>query len=283
MVTRDVTEAEAMERDRFRSTYLRSLSDVMAHWTPEMQEEIARHNQGWRVGVTDFEGYLRNSELRFWTAYSALRRHGSVDRLCDVGGFFGVFPLTLRRLGHEVAMTESLQYYSESFTALFDFLRREGVTIIDHDPFTGKAPEVAAFDAVTVLAVLEHYPHSLKPFMTAVRAMVKPRGRLCIEVPNIAYWPRRWALMNGRSPLVPVGEIYRSEIPFLGHHHEFTGAELCSLVELSGLQQIEMIHYNYSFQGKLLMRLISDFPLTLMSLMPSMRECVCVVAGVQEK
>lgn len=277
-----MTELQPMERERFRATYLRSVSDVMAFWTPAMQAEIARHNQGWRVGVTDFAGYLKNSELRFWNAYEALARCGSVRRACDVGGFFGVFPLTLSRLGFEMAMTESLQYYSDSFSGLFGFLRGQGVEIIDHDPFSGRPPAGDVFDAVTVLAVLEHYPHSLESFMRAVKAMVKPRGHIYIEVPNIAYWPRRWGLMRGRSPLVPLEEIFRSATPFLGHHHEFTHRELCALAELSELDVVESRHFNYSFRGPLHMRLISDLPLTLASVWPNMRECLAILARSRE-
>lgn len=278
-----MTEIQPVDRERFRATYLRSVSEVVAFWTPAMQEEIARHNQGWRVGVTDFGGYLRNSELRFWNAYEALCRGSSGSRVCDIGGFFGVFPLTLKRLGFEMAMTESLQYYSDSFTDLFDFLRGQGVEIIDHDPFSGKPAPGAVFDAVTVLAVLEHYPHSLESFMRAVKAMVKPHGHIYIEVSNIAYWPRRWGLMRGRSPLVPIEEIFRSATPFLGHHHEFTHRELCALADLTELDVVESRHFNYSFQGPLHMRLISDLPLTLASMQPDMRECLAILTRVRTR
>lgn len=263
------------DRERFRRTYLRSLEDILRFWTPEMQAEIGRHNAGWKT--LDFPGYLRQSELRYWIAATALHRSGPVRSLCDVGGFFGAFPLTMRRLGVEVAMTEALEYYSDSFSPLFTYLRAEGIEILDHDPFEKERGVDRSFDVVTAMAVIEHYPHSLKRFIAFMRSVTAPGGRLYIEVPNIAYWPRRVALLRGRSPLSRVEDIYESAVPFIGHHHEYTLDELHRLAGLSGLKMVGESHFNYSFVGPWIKRMVSDPVLTLMSLRPSMRECLGVV------
>lgn len=270
----------SVNREQFRRVYLNSVNDVLRFWTPSMQAEISRHNVGWRKNRTDFGGYLRHSELRYWIAFDVVRRTGPFSSYCDVGGFFGAYPLTLRRLGIDVSMTETLGYYSDSFLPLFAYLRQEGVEIIDHDPFEQEPLAGHCFDVVSAMAVLEHYPHSQRRFLEFMRSVAAPDGRLYIEVPNMAYWPRRWALLQGRTPLAPIEDIYESAVPFIGHHHEFTWDELQRLVALAGLEFIDGECYNYSFVGPWIKRFISDPLLTLMSMRPSMRECLAVVLRI---
>lgn len=262
----------------FRRLYAQSIEDVFQFWTSEMQAEIAKHCYPWRQGATDFKHYLVASETRYLITCETIAATGDFSSLCDVGGFFGVFPLALARMGYSVAMTEALKYYSQSFDPLFAYLRENGVRIVDYDPFDGPPPLTNEFDVISVQAVLEHYPHSLRQFMDNVSAMLRPQGRLYLEVPNIAYWPKRKELMLGRTPLVPVQDIYHSAVPFIGHHHEYTMTELQDLVALGGFKVEKANYFNYSFRGRLINRVYSDWPLTLMTLFPSMRECISVIA-----
>ncbi len=264
-------------RERFRQIYLECVNDVLRFWTPSMQAEIARHNVGWKKERTDFAGYLRHSELRYWLAFDVIRRSGPFSTYCDIGGFFGAYPLALKRLGIDVVMTEALGYYSDSFSPLFDYLRREGVRIIDHDPFEEGSAVEGQFDIVGAMAVLEHYPHSQRRFLQFMRSLLAPGGRLYIEVPNIAFWPRRLALLRGYSPLPSVADVYESEVPFLGHHREFTIDELRQLAAMAQLKVIDEEQFNYSFVGPWIKRFISDPLLTVMSHSPSMRECLAIV------
>lgn len=266
------------DRHKFRQVYLQSVEDVLTYWTPVMQAEISRHNHGW--SSTDFRQYLRQSEIRYWVALCAMEQTGQLSSLCDVGGFFGAFPLTMRRLGLDVAMTEALGYYSDSFSPLFTYLRHQDVEIIDHDPFEATEPILKKFDVVCAMAVLEHYPHSPRRFLDQLSGMVNSTGRLYIEVPNIAYWPRRLALMRGQSPLSSIEDIFHSAVPFIGHHHEFTMDELHRLAKLANLKVVHANSYNYSFVGPWIKRFISDPILTLMSNRASMRECLSVVLAM---
>ncbi|MBN8539924.1 MAG: methyltransferase domain-containing protein [Deltaproteobacteria bacterium] len=274
---------DSITKTDFYSAYHESVTDVTRFWTTAMQTEIARHNAGWQIGRIDFVEYLRKSDLRYWVAFNMLQKSGPFRSICDVGGFWGAYPLTLRRLGLEVSMTEALNYYSESFNPLFNYLIKEGVAVIDTDPFEDDTERIAGkFDVVSAMAVLEHYPHSQRKFLDFMRSMVEPDGRLYIEVPNIAYWPRRIALLCGKSPLANIGDVFLSEKPFTGHHREYTPADLQMLASIGQFDVVDRIQFNYSFRGPWIKRFISDPMLTLMSQIPAMRECTAVLLKPQQ-
>lgn len=230
----------------FEAVYREAVEQVLRYYTPDMQKEMARHNVGWSSERTDFRSYLHRSAIRFYIASCALLSR-NVRSICDVGGFWGVLPLTLRRLGvPDVAMTETLAFYGDAFEPLFTFLRDSEVTIHNFDPFGTSAELPDRFEALTLMAVVEHYPHSVKSAMETLQRMMRDDGCLYVEVPNIAYLPNRLALLRGRSPLTSIEDIYQSSVPFIGHHHEFGPGELRRLCELAGLEVEGEWAYNYS-------------------------------------
>jgi SAM-dependent methyltransferase len=175
-------------------------------------------------------------------------------------------------------MTEAKTYYSRAFDPLFSFIEQQDVEILDYEPFSPDADLSRTFDGVTAMAVLEHFPHSPRLFMDNVRSLVETGGVVYLEVPNIAFWPKRLRfLLHGSSPLTPLEEIYDSEIPFIGHHHEYTLGELRALTRLSCLEIVEEQQYNYSEDlfpfGKALRR---PWIYLVPPLVRSTRECLAV-------
>lgn len=239
---------EKMTFAEFKRIYDEAVDLVLGRFTPQMQNEIALHNDGWRVGRMDLRRYLQASAERYFRAYCALQ-DGGARNVCDVGGMWGVFPLTLRRIGYPATMTEALRYYSQAFDEVFGLLSAEGVEIIDYDPFDPAAEPIGRFDFVSLMAVLEHYPHSPRHLLENVKRMLNPTGTCYIEVPNIAYWPKRIGLLFGETPLPDISEIYRSEVPFTGHHHEYTMRQLNEVTELAGLRITGRATYNYSIRS----------------------------------
>ncbi|MBI4530045.1 MAG: methyltransferase domain-containing protein [Candidatus Latescibacteria bacterium] len=240
---------------------------------------MAVHNYGWTLGLTNFEVYLCASSIRYYKAYLSFAGDKNARRVCDVGGFWGVFPVTLKELGYDITMTETLQYYSDAFGDLFKFIADRGVNILDYDPFQPGVPIPGCFDVITVMAVVEHYPHSLKYFIQNIMAMIHPGGTLYIEVPNIAYWPKRLNLLFGRTPLVPLKDIFTSEIPFIGHHHEFTISELRDLVQLAGLSLLSEDYFNYSPNNLPSLKTILRYPTRFLAflLLKDTQELLAVV------
>ena len=273
----------ALQASSFERAYLSAVEDVLrtSRWSPELQREFSRHCVGWSPERFDFGEYLRKSLRRYQIAIAAMDRPGGLGRICDVGGFFGAFPLALARLGQDVSMTEALCYYSKAFHPLFDYLRDEGVKIIDWDPFDRPlAIEHGRFDTVTLMAVLEHYPHSPEAILRNVRAIMSDRGALLVEVPNIAFWTRRIDLVRGRTPLVPIADKWNSATPFIGHHHEYTMAELERLMKLAGLPIRRRGSFNYSLTGSLVRRMLTNPIQTIATgILADARECLFVVCG----
>ncbi|MFN0277988.1 MAG: methyltransferase domain-containing protein [Pyrinomonadaceae bacterium] len=267
----------------FDTVYQSSVAEIWPHWNETMQAEIARHCVAWSPGRMDFLSYLQLSSIRFYNAYCALIETGSKS-LCDVGGYWGVWPVTARKLGFDVAMTETLKFYGESFTPLFDHLQQSGVQIADYDPFTRDAEMPRRFDLVTVMAILEHYPHSLKTLIENVKNLTTEKGHLYFEAPNIAYWPKRIDLLRGKTPLAQLADIYRSEEPFIGHHHEFTIEEMRDLASLSGLNIISENFYNYSWAGANQLKLLIRYPVMSLAFMLSKtsRECIAVLCEIKK-
>ena len=277
-----------MNFDAFQKVYADVCRACLRFWTPEMQTEMARHCVSWSPENFNFTSYFELSALRAYYAYLAIVRHvGETGHICDVGGFGGVFPIVLKRLGYTVTMTEALKYYSKSFDPLFDFVRQEGVEIYDYDPFEDAPTLDVAADCLTCMAVLEHYPHSPAQFIQHIKQLVRHDGVLYFEVPNIAYWPKRYALFfKGETPLVNIAQIYASATPFIGHHHEYTGAELKQLAAMAELTVLEERAFNYSNQSRLSarekfghLRRLNLKPLLdewIMNRYPNMRECLAV-------
>ncbi|HYW06665.1 MAG TPA: methyltransferase domain-containing protein [Longimicrobium sp.] len=260
------------------AAYREATERVWRHWTPAMQGEIARHCAGWGAGRFDFRVYLDASSERFRRAYLGVVARPGVRTVCDVGGFWGVFPLTLALLGYRATMTEALGYYSSGFDGLFAALGDAGVEVMDFDPFTSPDPLPRRFDAVTALAVLEHYPHSPSVFLRTVAGGVREGGSIFLEVPNVAFWPKRLALLRGRSPLPPLADVFASAIPFTGHHREYTAAELREVAELAGLEVVSAEQFNYSPPpGGVRGRVRRPLDSLIYALFPNTRECLAVV------
>jgi 2-polyprenyl-3-methyl-5-hydroxy-6-metoxy-1,4-benzoquinol methylase len=230
----------------FRLIYNKHLKELNNFWNKDMQSKIAKHNIGWSQPYS-FKSYLELSVKRFYIAYKEIP--SNVKTCCDIGGFWGIYPLVLKELGYEVTMTEALKYYDESFDQIFNYVSSNGVEIIDIDPFETEINR--QFDYISIMAVLEHIPFSLEFFMGNIKNSMNELGYLYIEVPNVAYYYKRKNLLKGVSPLPKIETIYFSAIPFLGHHHEYSMRELKKLIELANLTEVNNFAYNYSITPSL--------------------------------
>lgn len=231
----------------FSETYRKAVDEIVA-LMPKDWSAIAKHNAAWSRDLFDARKYLLDSEGRFLRAYRILLSDKAM-RVLDVGGFLGALPLTLARLGFKVSIAEKYGYYGGSLDAIAGHLQANGVIIHDvdfTDPAAGLAGLADSFDGITCMAVAEHLAHSPKVLMDNMRQVLKARGTLVFEVPNLAYWPKRILFfLKGRTVLPPMADVYNSAVPFTGHHREYTLEDARYVMEKGGFSIVSECTYNY--------------------------------------
>lgn len=238
----------SITRKEFSGIYqacVREMSERM----PTDWSALAKHNAGWRKARFDAESYLVTSEVRYWHALNFIMKTGARSIL-DVGGFLGPFPLSLKRIGYDVSIAERYSYYGDAMTRIASHLEANGVHVIDAD-LTDPAEMPSAlegrFDALTCMAVAEHLAHSPQGLMDNLRSSLRPGGALVFEVPNLAYWPKRYAFFfRGETVHAPIAEVYHSAIPFTGHHREYTLSDARYVVNEARFRIAEERTFNYT-------------------------------------
>jgi SAM-dependent methyltransferase len=239
-----------IDADDFRRAYRRAVEDVLPYFDRERLKKVAAHNPGWGPDRHDIRAYLRASEQRYVHALGLIdESDGAVverSRILDVGGFFAAFPLALARLGCPVTLSEKYAYYYGAFDDLRGMLEHEGVQVWDEDLTEPMPPRDERFDVILAMAIIEHLHSTPKPLMDNVTRLLSDSGKLVLEVPNIAYWPKRLGALLGGSVHPPLRDVYEAAVPFTGHHREYTIDELRDLVAWSGLDLCGERAFNYT-------------------------------------
>ena len=237
----------------FADAYANAVATVLPYLGQDRLGGLGRHNPAWGPGRFDVATYLDESVIRYGHALRLLAQSPSPlaagASVLDVGGFMGAFPLTLVRLGYRVTLSERYDYYDGAFDDLCARLIAEGVEVLDVDFTEDEISTDRRFDAITNMAMLEHLAHTPKPLMGNLRNALVRDGVLVVEVPNVAYWPKRLAALFGDSTLPPLRDVYDAAVPFTGHHREYTKRDLRNVLEWSGFRVDDLISYNYTPSG----------------------------------
>jgi len=196
-----------------------------------------------------FATYLRQSAIRVYHCVRQLEAGGRPPgTVLEIGSLFGQFPLTLQRLGYRATAVDRYRTYAGAFDAYLDLLRREGVTVVEttREREGEMVSELGAFDAVLSMAVIEHIPHTPRLFLESLVSHVKPGGILVLDTPNIArYWNRK-RLAAGDTIHQDIEKQYASDIPYEGHHREYTRAEMIWMLEQAGCCDVRARYFDYN-------------------------------------
>jgi 2-polyprenyl-3-methyl-5-hydroxy-6-metoxy-1,4-benzoquinol methylase len=221
--------------------------DVVALLPQQDLAPLARRSPG--LAAYDWSAYLRCSAARLVRFLRALRRHAPPGgRVLDLGSYFGNISLMVARDGFSVDAVDSYAAYGAALSPNQDLLRREGVRVLDFSDvgYDLGALGTSGYDAVICAGVIEHIPHTPRPILEAVNRVLKPGGTLLLDTPNLAYLYNRQRLARGESIFPPVEIQYFTEIPFEGHHREYTPDEIRWLVRAIGHDQLGLDTFNYS-------------------------------------
>ena len=207
---------------------------------------LARHSLA-LLGY-DWTGYLRCSAARIVRAHHAVAAHVPAGgRVLDFGSYFGNFALALRTGGFQVDAVDSYDAYGASLAGCVSLMREAGIAIHDFG-VEGAALDALAgqFDAVICAGVVEHIPHTPRLLLERLTTLLKPGGVLVMDTPNLAYLYHRLALLEGRSIFAPLAGQYYTELPFEGHHREYTVAEVQWMLAAAGHEVLSIDTFNYS-------------------------------------
>jgi 2-polyprenyl-3-methyl-5-hydroxy-6-metoxy-1,4-benzoquinol methylase len=207
---------------------------------------LARHSPA-LLGY-DWTGYLRCSAARIVRAHRAAATHAPAGgRVLDFGSYFGNFALALQGGGFRVDAVDSYAAYGASLSGCVNLMREAGIAVHDFGDGDATLDGLAGqFDAVVCAGVVEHIPHTPRLLLERLTMLLKPGGVLVMDTPNLAYLYHRLALLDGRSIFAPLAGQYHTELPFEGHHREYTIAEVKWMLEAAGHEVLSIDTFNYS-------------------------------------
>lgn len=196
-----------------------------------------------------FRNYLRQSAIRVLNLIEQLQAGGlDAGTILEIGPLFGQFATTLKRLGYDVTVVDRYRSHNGAFDGYVRYFTELGIRVIE----ATRADEAALtaslgqFDAVISMAVIEHIPHTPREFLAMLASHVRTNGLLAVDTPNIArFWNRR-RLGSGLSIHQDLAEQFACEIPYEGHHREYTAAEVAWMLEQVGCVDVRTKLFDYN-------------------------------------
>jgi 2-polyprenyl-3-methyl-5-hydroxy-6-metoxy-1,4-benzoquinol methylase len=240
-------------RDEFPGEYpiaAATAETVMARLGSTDLAPLAKHSPS--LAGYDWANYLRCSQCRVVRVMRALKEHvARGGRVLDYGSYFGNFSTAAAAMGYRVDAIDSYRSYGAALAPWVNVQRDAGVSILDFAD-TGYDVEALAgtYDAVICAGVLEHIPHTPRQLLESVTKLLAPGGVLILDTPNLAYLYKRLAMVEGQTIFAPIAQQYFTEIPFEGHHREYTIAEVEWLLQTAGHDIVSIDTFNYSVFGQ---------------------------------
>ncbi|MDW3713326.1 MULTISPECIES: class I SAM-dependent methyltransferase [unclassified Pseudomonas] len=194
----------------------------------------------------NWANYINLSSIRMVRALRLLRRHASPGaKVLDFGAYFGNCALMLAQAGYQVTALDSYDSYGACFDDNKRLLAEHGVTVRNFTDFEPSGDH----DAVMLMGVIEHVPHTPRLLLRDVHRALVPEGLMVLDTPNLAYIYNRQKLSRGQSIHPPIQSQFATQLPFEGHHREYTASEIEWMLEASSFATLESEAFNYSLYG----------------------------------
>jgi SAM-dependent methyltransferase len=157
-------------------------------------------------------------------------------RILDVGAQIGALTLYAARLGCRAAAVDD-PFYATRYGKIAE---EHGVDYRECDLGSQRLPfEDALFDFVVYTDVIEHHSFSPKRVLDEIYRVLSPGGKVIVTTPNHASIYNCLLLLSGKSVNDNFDSFFdaASGLPtYLGHHREYTGAELRLALERTGFR-----------------------------------------------
>ena len=173
--------------------------------------------------------------------------------LIDLGGGISVPNGVLAQLGMSVYVVDMLETYWEhrpqvqaKIAGEVKLLESCGVRFIVKDISTYDLTADFADNSVDVISsfhCMEHLHSSPRLVLQSAMRVLKPGGKLVIEVPNAANARKRLSLLFGRTNYTPYNQFFYTE-PFWGHIREYTTGDLQCLAHNLGASRYQITGRN---------------------------------------
>jgi SAM-dependent methyltransferase len=179
-----------------------------------------------------------------WLVHRVHLSYSRGGSLVDLGG--GVSPANgfLSEFGMHVTVIDLLnEYYpfstvNSTVTKEVEYLAKMGVKFVEADLTSVDLRSLFDRESIDVVAsyhTIEHLHHSPKVLLESALDILKPGGRLVIEVPNAANLIKRAGLLIGRTNYPSFSEFYDSA-KWCGHIREYTADDLEQLAQSLSLR-----------------------------------------------
>src|SRR5262249_21520439 len=168
-------------------------------------------------------------------------------RLLDSVSYFGSVALMFARAGFAVDAVDSYRAYGAVFDGPRRLLADAGVRIVDFaDAGYTLDTLTSPSDVVVCMGVIEHISSSPRPLLQTLNRALKPGGVLVLDTPNFVHLYNRQKFARGEAVLAGIDAQYETELPFEGHHREYTIPELVWMLRRLGHERISVEAFNYS-------------------------------------
>jgi 2-polyprenyl-3-methyl-5-hydroxy-6-metoxy-1,4-benzoquinol methylase len=193
-------------------------------------------------------GHSENPRRFMAVGRELTRRMPEGGTLVDIGAGNGIVPRMMTKLGAgRVIVIDS----ERSGTTGVDMLTGTGIetvlATVGENPVP--LPDGVA-DVVFAGDVIEHLPHTPRPFMAEIMRLLRPGGWHVQDTPNAVALRTRLKMLAGVSNWASLDGIWSPEYN-VHHHKEYTLGELESLFARAGFETVTGIAYEHFWQKSL--------------------------------